>query len=249
MTVLPDFVTIVILAAGKGTRMKSDIAKVLHTISGRPMIKYVVAAATRAAGDNVIVVVGNQAEEVQRAVEEEAGVKFVFQQNQKGTGHAVKCALSALPPFCKEVLILSGDVPLIKVSTIQRLVQTHISNHNDVTLLTVKLENPYGYGRVVFNQFGNLERIVEEKDATDDEKQIDIINSGIYCVKRNFLEPALLQIKSNNVQNEMYLTDIVDIGCRSYKKVGFILSSDQAEILGVNTPQDLCRIESFVKGI
>ena len=246
MNQLPDSFTIIILAAGKGTRMKSDTAKVLHTISGRPMIMYVVETAVKLTGSNVIVVVGTQADEVKKIVSTKVDVKFALQKKQKGTGHAVKCALPVLPSYCSDVIILCGDVPLIKSSTIQSLVDEHVTCRNDVTLLAVKMDNQYGYGRVVIKKAGDLERIVEESDASDKEKLINIINSGIYCVKRNFLESALGQLQTNNAQKEIYLTDIIGIACKSNKNRGLIISQDQNEIIGVNTPQDLQRVQTIL---
>jgi len=245
MKFLPDSVTIVILAAGKGTRMKSNTAKVLHTISGRPMILYVLEAAVEVANTNVIVVVGHQAQEVQKTVLKVAKVKFAMQLEQKGTGHAVICALPLLPSTCNDVVILNGDVPLIRPGTIQKLVECHTINDYDVTVLTVTTDNPYGYGRIV-QKLGNIERIVEETDASEDEKNINLINSGIYCVKKCFLEAALTQIKTDNVQKEIYLTDIIGIAKQNRKKAGLMAGLDQIEILGVNTVQDLKRIESLI---
>jgi UDP-N-acetylglucosamine pyrophosphorylase len=240
-----DSIAIVILAAGKGTRMKSNIAKVLHTICGRPMIHYVVETAVKIANTNVIVVVGHQAQEVQKIILQKANVKFANQPQQKGTGHAVICALPLLPPECINVVILSGDVPLIQSTTIQSLVDCHRSNENDVTVLAVQFDHPYGYGRVVQNKTGEIERIVEESDATEEERRINIINSGIYCVKRSFLETSLAQIKADNVQKEIYLTDIVKVARHHDKKAGLMIGSNQNEILGVNTVQDLKRVESL----
>jgi UDP-N-acetylglucosamine diphosphorylase/glucosamine-1-phosphate N-acetyltransferase len=246
MTVLPDYIAVVILAAGKGTRMKSDIAKVLHIISGRPMISYVVETAVEIAGTNVVVVVGNQAEQVRKIVLSNADVRFAIQREQRGTGHAVKCALPVLPEYCNEVVILSGDVPLIKASTVQHLLKQHIANNNDVTLLAVEMDNPFGYGRVLLNKTGDLNRIVEETDATDREKCIKIINSGIYCVKKEFLEFALSRLQTNNMQKEVYLTDIIEIAFKSKKRAGLVIGKDPTEILGVNTPEDLRSIESLL---
>jgi UDP-N-acetylglucosamine diphosphorylase/glucosamine-1-phosphate N-acetyltransferase len=245
MNFLPDSVTIIILAAGKGTRMKSDIAKVLHTIAGRPMILYVVETAAKVAKTNIILVVGHQAEEVKNTVLKEAEMKFAIQLEQKGTGHAVICAMPLLSASCNDVVILNGDVPLIRPSTIQSLVECHISQENDVTVLAAATDNPYGYGRIILNNVGDVEKIVEETDATESEKKINIINSGIYCVKKLYLRAALSQIKTNNAQKEIYLTDIIGIARRNRKKAGLLIGSDQTEILGVNTVQDLQRIESL----
>lgn len=246
MGILPDCIAVVILAAGKGTRMKSDIAKVLHTISGRPMIAYVVETAVEIAGVNVVVVIGTHAGHVRQIVSSIADVRFAIQQEQKGTGNAVKCALPMLPEGCNEVVILSGDVPLIKASTVKHLIEHHITSNNDVSLLAVEIDNPFGYGRVLLSKTGDLKQIVEEVDATDFQKRINIINSGIYCVKREFLDFALSRLQPNNVQKEAYLTDIIEIAFKSKKRAGFVIGQDSNEILGVNTPNDLQRIESLL---
>jgi bifunctional UDP-N-acetylglucosamine pyrophosphorylase/glucosamine-1-phosphate N-acetyltransferase/UDP-N-acetylglucosamine pyrophosphorylase len=240
-----DSLEIVILAAGKGTRMKSDTAKVLHTICNRPMIQYVVETAVQVADSKVVVVVGHQAEAVKKTVLEVADVKFAMQIQQKGTGHAVICAMPMLTSTCIDVVILSGDVPLICPETIQQLIECHRSVGNDITVLAVKLNKPHGYGRIVQNQTGEFERIVEEVDATPEEKRIDIINSGIYCVKRCCLEASLSQIKADNAQKEIYLTDIVKIARDSKKKVGLMIGADPNEIMGVNTVQDLQKVASM----
>jgi len=241
-----DTVEIIILAAGKGTRMKSGKAKVLHCVSGRPMIMHVVDTAVKVAGSNVIIVIGHQADSVRDIVSENADVKFAIQKEQKGTGHAVQCALSELSSDCKNVVILSGDVPLIRSLTIQDLISDHLKKNNDVTVLGVCLENPFGYGRIVVNASACVERIVEQADADDAEKKINIVNSGIYCVKRDFLENALSQIKSDNNQNEIYLTDMVGIASEQQKKLGLKICEDQAEVMGINSSQDLMNIESML---
>ncbi len=239
-------VVIVILAAGKGTRMKSDKAKVLHILSGRPMIMHVVDTAVNVAGENIIIVVGNQAEKVKEVVSANADVSFALQNEQRGTGHAVQCALPELSKGCNNVLILSGDVPLIKSSTIRDLIADHVNNENDVTVLGVSLENPFGYGRIVENKSGGVEKIVEETDADELEKNITTVNSGIYCVKRNFLEISLSEIKSNNKQNEIYLTDIVEIAKNHHNTIGLKMCEDQTEVMGINTSRDLLNVETML---
>ena len=243
-----ESVVIVILAAGKGTRMRSDKAKVLHTVCGRPMILHVLDTAIRVVGNEVVIVVGHQAEEVKEVVSEEADVLFAWQKEQKGTGHAVKSALPVLPEHSTHVVILSGDVPLIKASTVNELLDLHLHQQNDITVLGVRFENPYGYGRILVSDDGNIERIVEESDATEFQKQITIVNSGIYCVQRQFLEISLSQLQSNNNQNEIYLTDIVEIARNHGKKIGLMICRDKNEVLGINTPQDLLDIESIMIG-
>jgi UDP-N-acetylglucosamine diphosphorylase/glucosamine-1-phosphate N-acetyltransferase len=237
---------VVILAAGKGTRMKSAKAKVLHHIARCPMIMYVVETAAQISGNNVVVVVGNQGKKVQEVVSKSADVIFAYQKEQKGTGHAVMSAMSVLPENCQNVVILSGDVPLIKPATIKQLISEHDEQGNEITILGVKLKDPYGYGRIIINQSGNVEKIVEQTDASDVEKNINIVNSGIYCVKKSFLEISLAKITSNNMQNEIYLTDIVGIANMLSKKIGMMICKDHTEVMGVNTREDLENIEALL---
>ena len=241
-----ESVVIVILAAGKGTRMRSDKAKVLHAICGRPMILHVLDTAIRVAGNEVVIVVGHQDEKVKEVVSREADVLFALQKEQKGTGHAVKSALPVLAQYSTQVIILSGDVPLIKAATVNELFDLHLNQQNDLTVLGVQFENPFGYGRIVVNGDGVVEKIVEETDATESQRQITIVNSGIYCVQRQFLEISLSLIQSNNNQNEIYLTDIVEVARSHRKKIGLLICRDKNEVQGINTPHDLLDIESIM---
>jgi UDP-N-acetylglucosamine diphosphorylase/glucosamine-1-phosphate N-acetyltransferase len=243
--IMNDSVAIIILAAGKGTRMKSEKAKVLHSVTGRPMILHVVETAVEVSCKEIIIVIGHQAERVRKVVSEKTDAKFAFQKEQNGTGHAVQCALPELSDQCTNVVILSGDVPLIKSITIRDLISEHVNNDNDVTVLGVCLENPFGYGRIVGNSSGRVEKIVEETDADEIQKSINIVNSGIYCVKRPFLEFALSQVQSNNNQNEIYLTDIVGIGNKEDKKIGLKICEDPTQVMGINSSEDLLKIESM----
>ena len=240
-------VGIVILAAGLGTRMKSDKAKVLHEVCDRPMIEHVVEAATAVAGSNVVVVVGHQAETVKQVVSRSFKVGYALQAEQLGTGHAVMCAMPHLPNKVQEVVILCGDVPLIRPSTIQRLIADHEDRGRDVTLLTVQMQNPTGYGRIITDEDHHLIGIVEEADANPEQKKIDLINTGIYAVKRNFLSKALPQLESENAQNEIYLTDIIGIGYRQKKAMGTVAGNDSTEIIGVNSPAELQAVEKYMK--
>lgn len=240
-------IAVIILAAGKGTRMKSSTAKVLHCIRQKPMIQFVVDTAVRLAGSDVIVVVGTQASSVMRVVSNEYPmVRFALQENQLGTGHAVLCAIPELGKNIEHVLILCGDVPFLKTTTLASLVETHVGQNNTITIVGAQLENPYGYGRLVVNGQNRVCCIVEEADATADEKRIQMINTGIYCVNRNALEAMLIRITPNNAQNEMYLTDIVGIAAESGHQIGLIECSDTSEILGINTVADLEKAESVI---
>jgi UDP-N-acetylglucosamine diphosphorylase/glucosamine-1-phosphate N-acetyltransferase len=240
-------IAVVILAAGLGTRMKSDKAKVLHEVAERPMVLYVVEAARKVAGDDVIVVVGNQAQEVREIISETAQLHFAHQEKQLGTAHAVLCALPYIPDHCDEVVILYGDIPLILPETITGLVEDHLANYRDISLLAVELENPFGYGRVLLDDIGQISEIIEESDATLEQRKIKLINSGIYCINKQFLQDALPKIQSNNAQEELYLTDIMAIGYREKRKMGVMIATDNLQILGVNNCQDLETVNKIMK--
>jgi len=238
----------VILAAGKGTRMKSDKAKVLHGLLGRPMVLYVVETARRLAGNDVVLVIGTQAEAVREAVSAEAeGLRYALQAEQRGTGHAVACALPELPEGGDPVLILCGDVPLIRASTLLRLVSEHRLNRRDITVMAVEMENPRGYGRILTEGACAVTGIVEEADATDAQKRIRIVNTGVYCVRKEVLSGLLGQLRDDNAQGELYLTDIVGIACREGRSVGVVVGADPAEFQGVNSPQDLAAAEAALR--
>ena len=240
-------VAVIILAAGMGTRMKSDKAKVLHEITDQPMINYVVEAARKVAGANVIVVIGHQASKVRECLSGINDLIFALQAPQLGTAHAVLCALPHIPEQCEEVVILCGDVPLIQSETILNLVEDHLDNTRDISLLAVELDNPHGYGRVVLDKNRAVTAIIEEADATAAQRAVNLINSGIYCIKKQFLLEALPKIKSDNAQGELYLTDVVEIGYRDKRKIGVQIGTDYQQILGVNTCQDLELVEEIMK--
>jgi UDP-N-acetylglucosamine diphosphorylase/glucosamine-1-phosphate N-acetyltransferase len=238
---------VIILAAGLGTRMKSNKAKVLHEIQSRPMVSYVVETARQVAGNNVIVVVGNQAEKVRQVVSENEDLLFAYQEKQLGTAHAVLCAVPQIPEPCTEVVILCGDVPLIRPETVSRLIDDHLEAQRDISLLAVELENPFGYGRILLDSNDQLSGIVEEADATSKQKRIKMINSGIYCVNKEFLVRALPQVRSNNAQGELYLTDIIEIGYIAKTTMGVMVGADEREILGVNNLKDLQQVDAIMK--
>ena len=240
-------VAVVILAAGMGTRMKSDKAKVLHEVQGRPMILYVVETARQIAGDDVVVVVGNQAGMVRDTLSQTAALQYAYQDEQLGTGHAVLCALPYIPAHCGHVVILCGDVPLILPKTIKRLVAEHFDHRRDISLLGVELENPAGYGRILLDTNQQVIGIKEEADATEEQKRIKLINSGIYCVQKEFLMDSLPKIQSNNAQKEIYLTDIIAIGYETQKKMGLMVGNDCQEILGINTCEDLAVVDAVMQ--
>ena len=241
-------IAIIILAAGKGTRMKSDKAKVLHEIDGRPMVSYVVRTARAVSGANVVLVIGHQAEQVQAVVAQEfSGTTWALQEHQLGTGHAVLCAMPQLSAEVQEVIILCGDVPLLSPETICALRDDHLDAGRDISILAVEVDNPTGYGRIVMDDDHHLVGIVEEADANDAQKEIKLINSGIYCVKKDCLADALNRIKPDNAQGEFYLTDIISLGYREGKQVGVLVSANADEIIGVNTLEDLRAAEGIMR--
>jgi UDP-N-acetylglucosamine diphosphorylase/glucosamine-1-phosphate N-acetyltransferase len=219
-------IAVIILAAGKGTRMKSDKAKVLHELIGKPMINYVVETASKVAGDNIVVVVGHQRQEVKNAVLLTANARFALQEEQKGTGHAVHCALPEIDSSIDDIVILCGDVPLISSDTINNLIDKHKKENAVVTVM-------------ITDESGSVLKIVEEADANDNEKSICLINSGIYCVEKNFLFQSIAKIKDCNAQNEFYLTDIVGIASLDNKRVSLFEGPSTDEVIGVNTCDDL----------
>ena len=244
---MKENIAVIILAAGKGTRMKSDKAKVLHQIQGQPMILFVVDTARKIAGDNVIVVVGHQARRVRDVVSNSASLLFAYQEQQLGTAHAVQCALPQIPDHCEHVIILCGDVPLIQPETIAGLVDDHLIAGRDVSLLAVELENPYGYGRILLDDNRQISAIIEEADATAQQKQIRLINTGIYCIDKTFLLEALPLIRADNAQGELYLTDIMSVGYQHNRNMGVMVGNNCQQILGINTCQDLAAVESIME--
>ncbi|MGA8178749.1 MAG: sugar phosphate nucleotidyltransferase [Desulfobacterales bacterium] len=240
-------VAVIILGAGLGTRMKSNKAKVLHEILKKPMVLYVLETAKKIAGENVILVIGHQAEKVRRVVEEKVAVLFALQKEQLGTGHAVLCALPYIPSHVRDVIILCGDVPLLTENTLVHFFEDHVKSRRDISLLAVEIENPKGYGRLLINEDRRLTGIVEESDATEEQKKLKLINTGIYCIKKEILFDSIKKIKSNNVKGEFYLTDIVEIGYRNKRVMGVMVSEDWKETVGVNTGQDLQTAENIMR--
>ncbi|MEE9495880.1 MAG: NTP transferase domain-containing protein [Desulfobacterales bacterium] len=240
-------IAVVILAAGLGTRMKSNKAKVLHEVCGRPMVSYVVETARKVAGNDVILVVGNQADKVRATVSELGAFRYAHQEEQLGTGHAVLRALPHIPEHCEEVVIIYGDVPLIKADTVMHLVKSHTDEKRDVSVLAVALDDPTGYGRILLDENSRVRAIVEESDATAEQKGITLINSGIFCIKKEFLLWAVPEIKSDNVQGEIYLTDIVEIAYAEKKHIGVTVGGNNLEVTGINTVQELKKVERVMK--
>ena len=241
---------VLILAAGLGTRMKSRLAKVLHRLGGRPLIAHVCRTAAELNPRRVAVVVGYQTNDVQAAVEKELDeglAVFASQREQRGTGDAVNSARSLLDDSDSTVLILSGDVPLVRAETLRTLIANHNNDKAACTILTVRMENPAGYGRVVRDEQGRFARIVEQRDANDEEKQLREINSGIYCFDRRKLFAALERVQPANSQGEYYLTDAPGILQKDGETVSLYQHQDAREVSGINNRAELAEFENLLR--
>ena len=223
-------VVVAILAAGKGTRMRSNLPKVLHSLAGKSLVERVIESAEPLSPSRKLVIVGYQSQEVKTAIDSIHGVEFVEQTVQLGTGHAIQQLLPYLQDYTGDLLILNGDVPLLRTETLKALLQTHQENHNSCTILTAQLANPQGYGRVFRDSQGIVQKIIEDKDCTPIQRENDRVNAGIYCFRWPDLAKMLPHLQANNAQKEYYLTDAVtQVG-----KVMAVDVQDYQEILGIN---------------
>jgi bifunctional UDP-N-acetylglucosamine pyrophosphorylase/glucosamine-1-phosphate N-acetyltransferase len=249
----PAVLDVLILAAGLGTRMRSRTAKVLHKLGGRPLIAHVARSAAALTSRPVHVVVGHQAEQVEAAVREELGehgAAFITQAEQRGTGDAVMVARSALGDADSTLLVLSGDVPLVRAETLGALVQQHRAHRGRgaaCTMLTVRLEDPTGYGRIVRDEEGRFLKVVEQKDASAEERQIKEINAGIYCFEMRSLFHALERVQPANAQGEYYLTDVPGILRAEGEDVSIFPHGDAREVSGINTRVELAEFERILR--
>lgn len=237
----------IILAAGKGTRMKSNLVKVMHDLGGAPLITYPVNAARQAGASRMVIVVGHQAETVQAHYAGQEDMAFALQAEQNGTGHAVACAAPLLRDFQGKVLILCGDVPLITEQTLNGMVRQHARQGAAVTVLTTEVENPHGYGRILKNEAGHVTGIVEEKDATGEQRAIREINSGIYCVESGFLFDAVAGLSRDNAQGEYYLTDIIRMAAERGLVCVSHPAADAREVMGINDRVQLAEAEAVLR--
>lgn len=234
----------VILAAGKGTRMKSERAKVLHTLLGRPMFRYVLDAAEAAGASRRLLVVGHQAEEVRRAAPE--GVEFALQAEQRGTGHAVLAGLKALGDFSGQVLILNGDMPLLTGSLLSRLVARHRQAGAELTLATARVPAPSDFGRVVRDADGRVARVVEARDDSRQGLTHLEVNLGTYCAEAELLRSLLPRLRAENAQGELYFTDVPGMAVREGRRVESVACPDPELGLGINTRADLARVAAVL---
>jgi len=252
---------VMILAAGLGTRMKSRRAKVLHELAGLPLIAHVLGASFELEPETVFTIVGHQAAEVEQAVRNRAAelrertsnastdLQFVTQTEQKGTGHAVMAARSRLANHKGSMVLIAGDVPLIKAETLKNLAAVHQAENNHLTMLTVLMDDPTGYGRVVRDSEGRFVRCVEQKDASGDELAIQEVGVSIYCFDVPALLVALELLTTDNAQGEYYLTDVPRIMQQQGKKVGLLCHQDFEEVLGVNTRVELADLERKLREV
>lgn len=235
----------VILAAGEGKRMKSNIPKVLHKVCGKEMVNHVIDTIKRSDIEDIDLVIGNKAEEVKKSTENK-DVTFSFQKDQLGTGHAVMCAKEFLSDKSGTVAIFTGDAPLITENTVRKFVSFHENNNYKATILTSIVDNPDGYGRIIRNDSGDVKRIVEHKDCSEVELKVKEINSGMYCFDIDALLNSLNKLSNNNAQGEYYLTDVIEILKDQGEKIGAINVPFQ-EIIGVNSRVELSMAEKIMQ--
>ncbi|MBI5701478.1 NTP transferase domain-containing protein [Candidatus Saganbacteria bacterium] len=236
----------IILAAGKGVRMQSDLPKVFHKLGGKPLLQHVIETAQNIGIKDIYVVVGHKKELL---VDYFKGwpVKFISQDEQLGTGHAVLMAQPFLKDFNGTVLVLAGDVPLLSAETLNKLIDFHVSHKAAATDLTAKLDDAGNYGRIVRGKDGKVLRIVEKKDASAEELQIQEINSGTFCFNSEDLFSALTKLKPENAQKEHYLTDTIEILNKMDRPVFAYMTGDFKETLGINTKEELAALEARLK--
>ena len=240
----------IVLAAGKGTRMKSDLPKVMHHANGRPMVEWVVAAARAVGCSPAVLVIGHGADLVRGHFQVAEDVEFVMQMPQLGTGHAVDQAreLYARGELGDEVLVLCGDGPLIRPHTLQVLLDTHRESGAAATLATAVIPDPSGYGRIERDAHGNFRRIVEQKDATPGQLEIREINPSYYCFRTADLFDALRRVTNQNASGEYYLTDVFELLLRDGKRVSVVDAVPAEDVLSVNTPEQLAEVSRILEG-
>jgi bifunctional UDP-N-acetylglucosamine pyrophosphorylase/glucosamine-1-phosphate N-acetyltransferase len=240
----------IILAAGKGTRMKSEKAKVIFELAGKPMIQRVVDASIKLKCDRICVVVGHQRDSVVSILNETPNLVFANQTEQLGTGHAILIAEELFRGFCGDILILAGDVPLLTSDTLQKLLDFHKNSKAACTVLTAVLDDSGKYGRIIRDSARQVVGIVEFKDATDEQKKIQEFNTGIWCFQSTALFDAIHKIDNHNAQQEYYLTDTLSVLCKQGLKVEALITEDLAEVSGINSQQQLAELENiYISGI
>ncbi|MBI5344001.1 MAG: bifunctional UDP-N-acetylglucosamine diphosphorylase/glucosamine-1-phosphate N-acetyltransferase GlmU [Deltaproteobacteria bacterium] len=247
----------IVLAAGKGRRMKSSIPKVLHRVAGRPMLSYPLMVLRELGIRNITVVAGHKGDSVKALFSTERSIAFAGQKDQKGTGHAVMCALKTLKGFHGDILILSGDVPLITGAAIKGLIKVKKGGKENarlaarpraaISFITAVLDDPDGYGRVVRDENNTVERVVEDKDCTEAERRISEVNTGIYLISSEFLFDNIKKLKRANVQGEYYLPDLIGLAKRTGHKVAALTHLYPDEVMGVNNRVELARAGGLMR--
>ncbi len=235
----------IILAAGKGTRMKSDLPKVLHPLNHRPMVAYVIDVAEQVGSEKIVLIIGHKKELVRETLQD-CNVEFAVQSPQLGTGHAVMQAAPFFKNYKGNILVLSGDVPLLRAESLRQLIEFHTSQNALATMLTTVMENPKGYGRVIRDEQGFVTRIVEEKDASEAEKKIREINVGIFLFSAEELFATLPHVKNDNKQGEYYLPDVLKIYVERGEKIAAFPTKNVEETHGINTIEQLKNAEKIL---
>ena len=240
--------SVVILAAGKGKRMKSEIPKVLHQISGKPILYYMLSLASKLNPKNIFAVIGHKKELVSDYIKSNfPDVKTIVQEDQRGTAHAVLMLKKQKGDFGKNILILPGDSPLIKIETLKKLIKNKVDSSSAACIITSLIPDPEGYGRIIKDKKGNIVRIVEEADASLEEKKISEVNSSIYCINGESLFRNIKKINTKNTQREYYLTDIIEVLIKNDEKVSCIKVTDYEEVMGINDRVQLSKAENIMR--
>jgi len=239
-------VTAIILAAGRATRMKSDLVKVLHLVCDRPMVAWIIDACREIQCQPIHLIVGYQADRVEGAFADQNDLRFVEQKEQLGTGHAVQQAEPLLKDFVGDVIVLGGDGPLIRGSTLKVLLETHRSTGASATLATSVIDDPTGYGRIVRDDQDRFQAIVEEKDTNDEQRAIHEINPSYYCFRGEDLFRTLPQVGCNNANGEFYLTDVLGVLREEGKRIEVVPAVEPEDVLSINTPEQLAEVSALL---
>jgi len=237
----------IILAAGKGTRMRSDLPKVVFEIDGVPMVNRVINTAKEMESERIIVVIGYKREVVKAVVPKDDSIRFAVQDPQNGTGHAIMVCRDQIQDFEGLIFILYGDVPLLTSATLQKMYEVHQREQSACTVLTAIMDDPLQYGRILRDENGDFNKIVEHKDATNDDRKVKEINTGIYCYNSQDLMWSISQLKNDNSQGEYYLTDTLEILKNQGKHISTVILDDNVEASGVNSPEQLKELEKELK--